>query len=365
MTASRFAVQGNTVWPIEAENSIVLDELEPRTYVLNFSPQKGFSFTVADDFKMPKKLYGTLENRAERILNTFELREGTTGVLLAGEKGSGKSLCMKKISLLGLERGYPTIIINDALCGTNFNKLIASIKQRCVIIIDEFEKIYSPGDQEMLLTLLDGAFKTDKLIVFTINALGRMNEHMINRPGRIYYNIKYSGLETQFIEEYCRDNLKDHKHIEKILMLTQMFEHFNFDMLQALCEELNRYGEDVKDVIRLLNVKPDMSYRSNYEVKVYDKKTKQFLKRDSFSPSSVTSPLMQEYIYFDVCVPTGDKLDNGEQQMEWRDIQINMSLSGDDLKISRDLNEIRIETETHTFVLEKYIKTRFDPTKLL
>jgi hypothetical protein len=177
--------------------------------------------------------------------------------MLTGEKGSGKSLLAKTISMEGNERGIPTIIINAPWHGDAFNSLIQSIEQPAVILFDEFEKVYDSEQQEKILTLLDGVFPTQKLFVFTCNDKWRVDQHMRNRPGRIFYMLDFSGLEPAFIEEYCNDNLNAKEYIPVIVKLSTLFAQFNFDMLKSLIEEMNRYDEAPTEALRMLNVRPE------------------------------------------------------------------------------------------------------------
>jgi hypothetical protein len=50
-----------------------------------------------------------------------------------------------------------------------------------------------------------------------VNDKFKVNQHMRNRPGRIFYMIEYKGLDKQFIREYCQDRL-DAKEPAKLLI---------------------------------------------------------------------------------------------------------------------------------------------------
>lgn len=226
---------------------------------------------MVDTFEPAGKLYGNTSQRAERILNTFNDRPNSTGVMLAGEKGSGKSLLAKTLSIEGARQGIPTIVINQPWTGDKFNKFMQDIEQPCIVLFDEFEKVYDNDDQEAALTLLDGVFPSKKLFVITCNDKWRVNEHMRNRPGRIYYMIDFAGLATEFIIEYCNDNLKAKEHIEKICQIASLFEQFNFDMLKALVEEMNRYGESPQDALTMLNAKPEFNNKGKFSVSLFDR----------------------------------------------------------------------------------------------
>jgi hypothetical protein len=89
---------------------------------------------------------------------------------------------------------------------------------------------------------------------------------MRNRPGRIFYMMDYKGLENDFIVEYCHDNLDAIEHIPTICRIATLFDQFNFDMLKAMVEEMNRYDETPQEVMKMLNTRPEFSGDTRYKV---------------------------------------------------------------------------------------------------
>jgi len=164
------------------------------------------------------------------------------------------------------EAGVPTIVINEPWCGEGFNAFMQMIEQPTVILFDEFEKVYDKDDQEKMLTLLDGVYPSKKLFILTCNDKWRVDSHMRNRPGRIFYSLDFKGLEQDFIMEYCADNLDNVDHIASVCRVAAMFDQFNFDMLKALVEEMNRYKESASEAMRMLNAKPEFGGDSKYKV---------------------------------------------------------------------------------------------------
>lgn len=233
-------------------------------------PQMGpMFFQQVDPFPESGKMYGDVRKNADRIMQTFMSRPRATGVLLDGEKGSGKSQLARVVSEVGYDAGIPTILVNDPHHGDEFNKLLGAIEQPAIVIFDEFEKVYREQEhQEAILTLLDGVMTTQKLFIFTTNSTYRINEHMKNRPGRMFYWFEFGGLEPEFIREYCDDNLEDKSKIDGIITVSAMFKAFNFDMLKAMVEEMNRYGETALEVIKVLNTKPYNLASETYDVVV-------------------------------------------------------------------------------------------------
>jgi energy-coupling factor transporter ATP-binding protein EcfA2 len=252
-----FLRNGNTFRPSDELSLDLHHTLPVGNYIIKQDQFSNLFFEGVDSFEFTSKRYGDNIRNTERILSTFLSRESSTGVMLAGEKGSGKSLLAKMLSIEAAKQDIPTIIINRPWTGDIFNKFIQDIEQPCVILFDEFEKVYNSEEQEGVLTLLDGVFPSKKLFVLTCNDKWRVDSHMRNRPGRIFYMIDFKGLNQEFIIEYCNDNLINKSYIERVCSVSLLFSEFNFDMLKALVEEMNRYNESPEDSLRMLNAKPE------------------------------------------------------------------------------------------------------------
>ena len=250
---THYIYNGNNV-SIAPEGALdIRNKLEPVNYVVKFDEMTNqYSLEKTEMFTLPKKLYGDISFKAERILNTFKDRSKSTGVLLVGEKGSGKSQLAK---LCCINSNLPVLLINENFYGSTFNQFITSITEPVIIFFDEFEKVYKKEHQEHLLSLLDGNVTSNTLFIFTCNNEHTLDVNMINRPGRVFYNIKYTGLDESFIIDYCKD-IAEHL-TDKIILVSKICTNFNFDMLKALVEECLRYSIEPVDALDMLNIKPD------------------------------------------------------------------------------------------------------------
>lgn len=257
--------QGNTFSVTDSQNIDIHDHLPAGTYVALFDPKRGFFLSQVDSMTIPKKIYGNTGVQIDRIYKTFSSRTRNTGVLLNGEKGAGKTLTLALLAYEFMENNLPVIIINSAFCGDDFNKFISEISQPCMIAFDEFDKTYDSDDQAKILTLLDGVFNSKKLFVLTCNDSWKINSFMINRPGRIFYNISYRHLDEKAIREYCTDVLENKENLEGVLTIASTVDAFNFDMLKALVEEMNRFNETAKQAITMLNIRPERASYINYK----------------------------------------------------------------------------------------------------
>lgn len=259
-------IKSGSRWNVTANANVDIHEALPvGTYVVRQDPQTGqYYLDTTEGFTVSGKLYGDTQSNSDRILATFFDRPNSTGVMLSGEKGSGKTLLGKKLSVDAAEVGIPTIIINQPHWGDNFNSFMQMIDQPTVVFFDEFEKVYDREEQEKMLTLLDGVYPSKKLFILTCNDQYRVDAHMSNRPGRIFYHLNYSGLDIDFIREYCVDNLDDQTQVDSVLRISMLFPKFNFDILKAMVEEMNRYKETPQQALKMLNAKPESGERAEY-----------------------------------------------------------------------------------------------------
>lgn len=250
---SKFVLSGSNVKIAKDDDIFVENSLPAGAYLVKQEKMGELILNKFDGYQKPQKVYGELNDYSDRIIKTFMDKKRGMGVLLTGVKGSGKTFLAKLVSLEMLEMGYPTVIVSERVNTDELSVFLASLGGRCVVIFDEFEKVFEHS-QEGLLSLLDGMFENNNLFIFTANDANRISPLFINRPSRIFYHFKFKGLSDDAIRDFCLANLKDLKHVSDILNLKYYVGDLSFDILASVVEEINRYDDTVKGCLSVMNV---------------------------------------------------------------------------------------------------------------
>ena len=241
-------------------------KLPANTYTVCFSPMSGFYLELHSDLAVKEKVYGTYHKKVTKVLNTFKNFDRNMGVILSGPKGVGKSMFARLLAEQSKQEGIPLLIVSEAFEG--LSNFISSIEQECIVLFDEFDKTYTDGNddspQEELLSLFDGIDSGKKLYVITCNEVRKLNDYLLNRPGRFHYHFIMDTPNSAEIQEYLDDNLVDEakQYISKIIALSEMSQ-FTYDVLRAIVFELNQ-GYDLKETLSDLNIEKE----SNVTLKV-------------------------------------------------------------------------------------------------
>lgn len=241
-------------------------ELPLQTYRVSFSSMGGYSLVKVDDFDITEKIYGKNTGKLDKIMRSYKLFERSMGIILSGDKGIGKSLFTKLLAQRALEEGYPVLIVNQET--PNLSDFLDSIDQECLVLFDEFEKVFS--EQDKLLSLFDGYSTKKKLYAITINHVNKLSEFMINRPGRFHYHFRFAYPSSQEVREYLEDKV-DSKHkeqIDKTVLLSKRMK-LNYDYLRAIAFELNT-GATLKDALKdldIINTNDGQTYNLTAKVK--------------------------------------------------------------------------------------------------
>lgn len=235
------------------------DQLPAQTYIVRFSQNEGFSLEKYSDIEIKEsKIYGVHMQKVEKVLDSYRMFNRNLGVILSGDKGIGKSLFAKLLSSEAMKTGLPVIIVDSFIPG--IASFIEAIEQEVVILFDEFDKTFgesgSSGSspQTSMLSLFDGVSAGKKLFVITCNNLYKLNEFLVNRPGRFHYHFRFDYPTAAEVRMYLEDKVPKEQYgeIENVIIFSRKVK-LNYDCLRAIAFELSR-GLKFKDAIADLNI---------------------------------------------------------------------------------------------------------------
>lgn len=261
----KFIFSNSNVQVVKFSEEAALDTLPPKVYVVKHDKMIGFYLEVIkNNLDIPSKIYGNVNKRVTKCIRSYKDRDSSMGVLLTGDKGTGKSLLMSKLANTVIdELNLPVIIIKQAYSGELFSSFLNDIGE-CCIVLDEFGKMYKKNSygpenneitQNEFLSIMDGIDKLKRMFIMTENDEFDISEFILNRPSRVYYHFRYKKLDEDSIIGYYEDHDIDYEITNDIIHFSRNSSIFSFDMLKAIVEEYLRFGESVKEIINDLNIK--------------------------------------------------------------------------------------------------------------
>ena len=118
-----------------------------------------------------------------------------------------------------------------------------------------------------MLSLFDGLDGGKKLFVITCNEIRRLNEFMVDRPGRFHYHFRMGAPTDGEIKEYMEDKLQKEYwgEISRIINFSRTTE-VTYDYLRAIAFDLNQ-GYSLEDCLADLNISGTTC--NNYDITAY------------------------------------------------------------------------------------------------
>ena len=198
----------------------------------------------AEALSLPSRVYCTdRDNRfVDKVINRCNLADnGFTGVMLAGLKGSGKTVMMKVIAN---KSGLPIINIDKNIRPWILKTLVEKLGDTSVcFLFDELDKLLDDYDDSALLQILDGTDTRGKhMILFTCNNTDDISEYLIDRCSRIRYWREFDEMSPSLIMEVLNDRLNDKKETKSLTdFIKDNFNVCSFDNIISFVKEVNDY----------------------------------------------------------------------------------------------------------------------------
>lgn len=202
------------------------------------------SLEETSGLSLPSKVYCTQrdERFIDKVINSYNLSEsGFTGVMLAGLKGSGKTVMAKMIAN---KSGLPIINIDKNIRPYILRNLVEKLGDTSVcFLFDELDKVLEDYNDSVLLQVLDGSDTKGKhMILFTCNDDNEISEYLIDRCSRIRYWRKFDEMSPSLIMEVLNDKLNDKKEVKSLTdFIKDNFEVCSFDNIASFVKEANDY----------------------------------------------------------------------------------------------------------------------------
>lgn len=240
-------------------NSGVVYSMEPGTvYVPTIDAYTDeIKLNIVSDLMLPKKVYSPNSDVKfiNKVLNSYSKMDKTMGILLAGEKGAGKTVMAKNIAV---QSNLPILTIDKTFRPRYLKGLFDKIKDTPMcVIFDEFDKLGKDYDSDYMLQVFDGISSCgNHLIILTCNDTDEVNSYMLDRCGRIRYYREFEEMNPSMVKEILNDKIDHPAKIDDLVdFVVSKFGLKSFDNVASFADEVNLYpDEDLDELFNDMNI---------------------------------------------------------------------------------------------------------------
>jgi SpoVK/Ycf46/Vps4 family AAA+-type ATPase len=228
-------------------NGLLVKLENKKIYDCKSNPWTGAVYLIEDGkLNLPNKVYKEEDDDKfiNRVLHYYRnATTQTTGVLLNGIKGTGKTVMAKELAMAS---DLPIVIVNEDVEISNLKNFYKKITDETVLIFDEIDKSNNKWKSDDLLSFLDGMQGTGKkLIIMTSNNSNGMSNYLFDRCSRIRY-IRQYGLDSniKFIDNVLNDSniVTDHKIVKDFMI--KNIKLLSMDNIMAFTTEIRLFEHD-------------------------------------------------------------------------------------------------------------------------
>ena len=250
---AEFVKSGSRILP--KPNGTDYNLINGKAYDLKWDDWSDIAYLAENgELNLPSKIYELNEDKIfkKRVLNNFNNRDNSVGVMLAGTKGTGKTMLAK---IIAKESNLPIIIVDSQFPTSRLIGFFKQFSTPVCVIFDEIEKNFNTG---RMLDFLDGVEKTTKkLVLMTCNELDKVSEYLQDRCSRIRYVRKYGINDNLAFLPMLIEN-KEIKNAEIVRkFVEERFKLPSIDNMNAFLNEVKDLeDEDISldDIIKCMNI---------------------------------------------------------------------------------------------------------------
>lgn len=233
---SEFVKVGNKI--INKPVGFDYDLIDGKIYNLKYDRYGvGAYFEEDGTLNLPKKVYSTLDDkifisRVNRYFNNTD--KLSTGVMLSGIKGTGKTVMAKVIAS---NSKLPVIVVDEDFPTSQINDFFRKFTHPVAVIFDEVDKHW---DTEELLGWLDGVqTNAKKLVLFTCNNEDRVSNYLKDRCSRVRYTRHFDANDNaRFLKEILKDKgIAEDKIEETYDFIVNNFRLLSIDNILSFIDE--------------------------------------------------------------------------------------------------------------------------------
>lgn len=209
-----------------------------KVYNLKWDRYNGMSYFEEDGLlSLPAKVYTTKSDDVfiKRVNTYFQKTSKlSTGVMLSGIKGTGKTVMAKVIAK---NSNLPIIVVDEDYPTGRINDFFRKFETPVAIIFDEVDKHW---DTEDLLGWLDGVqTNAKKLVLFTCNNEDKVNDYLKDRCSRIRYIRHFEANDNaRFLREILRDKgIAEDKIEDTYAFIVNNFGLLSIDNILSFIDE--------------------------------------------------------------------------------------------------------------------------------